>query len=296
MNDESPKKSRRSKDDQDQGKTERAEAAQYESERRFRELLENINLVSAMLDQQGNITFCNDFLLRLTGWRREEITGRNWCELFVPPGQCDKELFSRQVTERAVPHQSKNEILTRAAERRMMSWNNTILFDVGGNPLGVATIGEDITERLRLENELRQAQKLESIGRLAGGVAHDFNNILTVMIGYADFFLSELETSDPLRSYAEEIKIAGERAANLTRQLLAFSRKQIIEPQVLDFNNSIRESEKILQRLIGEDIARTTTLDPLFWQVRADPAQLHQVMMNLVVNARDAMPDGGSVK
>ena len=140
--------------------------------------------------------------------------GRNWCELFVPPGQYDKELLSRQLSERAVPHQAKNEIITKAGERRMISWNNTILFDGAGNPLGVATIGEDITERLRLENELRQAQKLESIGRLAGGVAHDFNNLLTVINGYTDFILSELKTSDPLRSYADKIKSAGKRAAS----------------------------------------------------------------------------------
>jgi PAS domain S-box-containing protein len=279
----------------DTTKQKHAEAAQHESERRLRELLENIHLVSAMLDRAGNIIFCNDFLLRLTGWKRDEIMGRNWCELFVPPGQYDKELLSRQLSERAVPHQAKNEIITKAGERRMISWNNTILFDGAGNPLGVATIGEDITERLRLENELRQAQKLESIGRLAGGVAHDFNNLLTVINGYTDFILSELKTSDPLRSYADKIKIAGKRAASLTKQLLAFSRKQVIEPKVLDLNTSIQESDGILERLIGEDIALTTTLDPFLWQMMADPEQLHQVMMNLVVNARDAMPKGGRV-
>ena len=200
MNGEEPNNLLRSEADSDQRKTERAEAAQHESERRLRELLENIHLVSAMLDQAGNITFCNDFFLRLTGWKRDEIMGRNWCELFVPPGQYDNELFVKQVSSRAVPPQSKNEIITKAGERRMISWNNTILFDSAGNPLGVATIGEDITERIRLENELNQAQQLESVGRLAGGVAHDFNNILTVIIGYADFFLRELKPSDPLRS------------------------------------------------------------------------------------------------
>ena len=279
----------------DNTENKRAAAAQCESERRLRELLKNIHLVSAMLDQAGNITFCNDFFLRLTGWARDEIMGRNWCELFVPPGQDNREIFSNQISERAVPPQSRNEIITKAGERRLISWNNTILFDAAGNPLGVATIGEDITEGLRLENELRQAQKLESIGRLAGGVAHDFNNILTVIIGYTDFFLAELNPSDPLRSYAEEIKIAGERAASLTTQLLAFSRKQVIAPKVLDVNTSIRESERILHRLIGEDVNLTTTLDPLLGQVMADPEQLHQVMMNLVVNARDAMLEGGTV-
>jgi two-component system, cell cycle sensor histidine kinase and response regulator CckA len=295
MNAEPLNNSLRSEAAQDQRITERAEAAQHESDGRLREMLENMHLASAMLDQAGNITFCNAFLLRLTGWQRDEIMGRNWCELFVPPGQYDKELLSKQISERAIPPQSETEIITKAGERRTISWNNTILFDAAGNPLGVAAIGEDTTERLRLESELRQAQKLESIGRLAGGVAHDFNNILTVMIGYADFFLSELQPSDPLRSYAEEIKIAGERAASLTNQLLAFSRKQVIAPRVLDLNKCVRESECILQRLIGEDVVLTTTLDSHLGQIMADPEQLHQVMMNLVVNARDAMPDGGTV-
>ena len=123
MKDPKPKKSKRSKPNQDQRKTERAEAAQYESERRFRELLENIHLVSAMLDKQGNITFCNDFLLTLTGWKRDEIMGRSWCDLFVPPDRYDKDdLISRQISERAVPKQAKTEIITKAGERRMISW------------------------------------------------------------------------------------------------------------------------------------------------------------------------------
>jgi PAS domain S-box-containing protein len=154
----------------------RTEAARHESDRRFRGMLENVQLVSAMLDQGGNITFCNDFFLRLTGWKRDEIMGQNWCELFVPPEQYNSDLFSSQVAKRAVPPHHENEIITKTGQRRMISWNNTLLLDVAGNPIGVATIGEDITERLHLENELRQAQKLESIGRMAGGVAHDFNN------------------------------------------------------------------------------------------------------------------------
>jgi PAS domain S-box-containing protein len=159
---------------------------------------------------------------------------------------------------------------------------------------------EDITERKRvegerakLEDELRQAQKLESIGRLAGGVAHDFNNLLTVINGYSAFLLKGLKASDPLRFYAGEIRTAGDRAASLTKQLLAFSRKQVIEPRVLDLNATVRESAPMLQRLIGEDIALETHLDGSLGQVMADPGQIHQVIMNLAVNARDAMPEGG---
>jgi PAS domain S-box-containing protein len=150
-------------------------------------------------------------------------------------------------------------------------------------------------ERARLEDQLRQAQKLESVGRLAGGVAHDFNNLLTVINGYSNFLLKQLTAGDPLRAYADEIRIAGERAASLTKQLLAFSRKQIIEPRVLDLNGTIRESAPMLQRLIGEDIALETHLEDSLGQVMADPDQIHQVIMNLAVNARDAMADGGTL-
>jgi PAS domain S-box-containing protein len=159
---------------------------------------------------------------------------------------------------------------------------------------------EDITERKRaeaekahLEEQFRQAQKLESVGRLAGGVAHDFNNLLTVINGYSDLLLKQLKVFDPLHPYALEIKNAGDRAAGLTKQLLAFSRKQVIEPRVFDLNTTIRQSAPMLQRLIGEDIALETHLDASLGQVLADPDQIHQVIMNLAVNARDAMPDGG---
>ena len=133
------------------------------------------------------------------------------------------------------------------------------------------------------------------MGRLAGGVAHDFNNLLTIINGYSDFILKASRPADPVYPYAQEIKKAGEHAAGLTKQLLAFSRKQVIEPRPLDVNTIVTETERMLQRLIGEDIELTTTLDPLLAQVMADPDQIHQVIMNLVVNARDAMPDGGKL-
>jgi hypothetical protein len=161
-------------------------------------------------------------------------------------------------------------------------------------------IARDITERKRAEKEraslqeqLQQAQKLESIGRLAGGVAHDFNNLLTVINGYGDLVLSQLQEEDPLREHVDEIRKAGERAAELTRQLLVFSRKQIVEPKPLDLNAVVTESEKMLRRLLREDIELVAELDPSLGMVMADPGQLHQVLMNLVVNAREAMHRGG---
>jgi signal transduction histidine kinase/ActR/RegA family two-component response regulator len=166
--------------------------------------------------------------------------------------------------------------------------------DASGKISGFVAVKRDVTERLELEDQLRQAQKMESVGRLAGGVAHDFNNLLTVINGYSDFLLKGLKAPDPLRAYANQIREAGERAASLTKQLLAFSRKQVIEPRVLDLNMTIRESAPMLQRLIGEDIVLETHLDGSLGQIMADPDQIHQVIMNLAVNARDAMPDGGA--
>jgi PAS domain S-box-containing protein len=145
------------------------------------------------------------------------------------------------------------------------------------------------------EEQLRQSQKMEAIGKLAGGVAHDFNNLLTAITGYSDLSLRRLEAGHPLRRNLEEIKKAGERAATLTRQLLAFSRKQMLQPKVLDLNAVIVDMFKLLQRLIGEDIDLLSSLNPSLGQVKADPGQLQQVLMNLCVNARDAMPQGGKL-
>jgi two-component system cell cycle sensor histidine kinase/response regulator CckA len=152
---------------------------------------------------------------------------------------------------------------------------------------------KDVTERKRLEDQLRQSQKMEAIGRLAGGVAHDFNNLLTVIQGYGDLILDDLEPGDRLCADVRGINEAAERAAGLTQQLLAFSRRQVLAPEVLDLNTLAREAEKLLHRLISEDIGIHTALAPDLGRVRADPVQLHQVVLNLAVNARDAMPHGG---
>lgn len=154
---------------------------------------------------------------------------------------------------------------------------------------------KEISERKQAEEQFRQSQKMEAFGKLAGGVAHDFNNLLTVINGYSQLALSRIEKDDTLHAWVEEINRSGERAVGLTRQLLAFSRRQVLQPKVLDLNVSVVEMEKMLRRLIGEDIDLSVTLASDLGAVKADPGQLEQVVMNLAVNARDAMPDGGQI-
>jgi two-component system, cell cycle sensor histidine kinase and response regulator CckA len=190
---------------------------------------------------------------------------------------------------------SVNENLTKDGRTITCEWLNTPLFEEDGRFAGILCLAQDVTERLALEEQFRQAQKMEAFGQLAGGVAHDFNNLLTVISGYSELLLETLPADDPNREMIQEILKAGVRAALLTRQLLAFSRKQLVQPQVLDLNAVVASTEKMLGRLIGEDMNLTTVLAHGLDRVKVDPGQVEQVIMNLVVNARDAMPEGGRI-
>ena len=167
--------------------------------------------------------------------------------------------------------------------------------DASGRITGASVIARDITEAKRLEEMFRQAQKMEAIGRLAGGIAHDFNNILGVIIGYSEMLLERFDVGSDLRKPVEEIKKAGDRASSMTRQLLVYSRQQIVERRVVNLNQSVAEMENMLRRMIGEDVELRTILEPLLGRVKADPGQIQQAIMNLAVNARDAMPKGGTI-
>jgi two-component system cell cycle sensor histidine kinase/response regulator CckA len=266
-----------------------------ESERRFSGVLDNLDLASMMLDTEGRITYCNDYLLELTGWAREEVLGRSWFDLFVPPdGGRTKEHFASLLRDAPEDWHNDNEVLVRGGGRRSIRWNNSVLRSASGEVIGTASIGEDVTERQRNEEQARQSQKMEAVGRLAGGVAHDFNNSLGVILGYTELLMRQAGESQ--KGKLEQILKATQRATGLTRQLLSFSRRQIVDPKVLDLNSVVADLELMLGRLIGEDIDLAIVAAPGLGQVKADPGQIEQVVVNLCVNARDAMPDGGQLR
>jgi PAS domain S-box-containing protein len=274
-----------------------AEEALHESERRFRGLLENVHLSALMMDLNGRLTFCNDYILNATGWGREELVGHLVTEFMVPADRVRVERLIEALRSDTAPSHWNAEpgILAKNGKVRRFQAYSLVLRDTQGKPVGVANIGADITDHRALQEQYLQAQKMEGLGRLAGGVAHDFNNLLTVINGYSEIIFRKLKEGDPLRASADQVRKAGARAADLTRQLLTFSRKQVSQPKPLDLNLVLSDSVEMWERLLGKKIELVTRLSATLGQVMADAGQIHQVLMNLVVNARDAMPDGGTL-
>jgi PAS domain S-box-containing protein len=259
---------------------------------RYRSLVDHAPDIVFGSDLKGDLTSVNPAAELLLGYSEAELVGRNIWDL-LPTAQQEA---AREHARRMIAGESSGPLecnLPIKGGGTLVVEVNASVVRKDGRPVAVLGILRDVTERQRLEEQLRQAQKMEAIGRLAGGVAHDFNNLLTVINGYSDMFLKELAGDDPQRPAVEEIRGAGERAAALTKQLLAFGRRQISRPRALDLNALISEAKRMLQRLIGEDILIETDLDPSVALVEADPSQMNQVMLNLSVNARDAMPNGG---
>jgi len=273
---------------------ERSQAALRRSEERYRAVAETTFAGISIADSDENLIFVNPAFVEMLGYTQDELLGMNLSQLMDPEEFTRYRSFTQQ---RRQGGRDYNEISLRRKDGAVLDVlvSASPLTKVNGGSEGTLAAVIDVTERKRLEEQLLQAQKMEAIGRLAGGVAHDFNNLLTTIIGYSELLLDGLDDRDPLRSDVEEIRKAGQRAASLTRQLLAFSRRQPLERKVLDLNAVVTDMEKMLRRLIGEDIDLVTSLEPALAYVEADPGQIGQVIMNLVINARDAMPEGGKL-
>jgi PAS domain S-box-containing protein len=273
----------------------RAEAESREQADVLRAVIDESPLVKVVLDLDRRITRWNPTAERVFGWSAEEVLGRSY-DIVIPEERREEHaklradaLDGRRVFEVETQRRRKDGSLVD------VSTSVAVLHAPDGSVRGFAVVMADITERLRLETRLRQTEKMEAVGQLAGGVAHDFNNLLTVITSYSGLLLGELPPDNPMRADIQQIEGAAKRAATLTRQLLAFSRQQVLRPQPLTLNGVVGGVEKLLRRLVREDIEIVTQLDPSPPLVEADPGQLEQVIINLVVNARDAMPRGGTL-
>jgi two-component system, cell cycle sensor histidine kinase and response regulator CckA len=244
-------------------------------------------------DAAANILYVNPAYESATGYPSAEVLGRN--PRFLKSGKLDPKFYSDMWATLSRGEVWAGRFINRKKDGTLFEEVGTIspIRAASGEIVNYVAVKRDVTREAALEEQLRQAQKMEAVGRLAGGVAHDFNNMLTAINGYTDLTLRKLYQNDPLCKNLEEVKKAADRASGLTSQLLAFSRKQIMETKVLDLNAIISDMNMMLPRLIGEDIKINMSLAADLGQIKADPGQIEQVIVNLVVNARDAMPDGG---
>ena len=266
----------------------RSEEKVRESEARLRVLVEQLPAVLWTVDRDLRFTSALGAGFARLKIKPTEIVGMSLLDYFETTDQTFLPIAAHR---RAVA----GEPITFHVEWKSGSYACHVepLRDSDGQVSGAICMSLDITDRKQLEEQLRQAQKMEAVGRLAGGIAHDFNNLLMVIQGYGDLLVERLPTGDPLRRNAEQIQMASQRASSLTRQLLAFSRKQMLAPKILNIQTVVADMEKILRRLIGEDIQLETSSAPDLGLVKADRSQIEQVILNLAVNARDAMPQGG---
>jgi PAS domain S-box-containing protein len=263
------------------------------SEEMYHNLVETAQDLIWRCDEDGRFTFLNKAWEMTHGYKIEEMIGKSFTEFQTPEAaERDIKEFGKHLQGGSITGYETTHI-SKSGEELHLVFNALPLYDSDGRIIGTQGTAYNITDRKILEEQLLQAQKLEAVGRLAGGVAHDFNNILTAIIGNSSLLDMKLDKTSPMKHYVDQILSLSERAATLTKSLLAFSRKQIISLKPVDLNKIISNVQKILLRLIGEDIELKTELISMDLIVNADPNQVEQVMMNLSTNARDAMPDGG---
>jgi PAS domain S-box-containing protein len=274
----------------------RAEEEIRASQRRLQIHLENTPLAAIEWDTEFRVASWNPAAEHIFGYSRAEAMGRQGSSFMVPPQFREHvERVWRDLIALKGGARSTNDNITSDGRTISCEWYNTPLVDDSGRVLGVASLVQDVTERVALEERLRQSQKMEAVGRLAGGIAHDFNNLLTVILGYSQVLTDGLPAGSRLADNTAQIKSAADRAAGITRQLLAFSRKTILSPRLIDLNNVMLNLDSMLRRLIGEDIEVLSVPARDLGTVKADPGQIEQVLMNLALNARDAMPNGGKL-
>jgi PAS domain S-box-containing protein len=274
---------------------EQAHDALAASEKQHKDVVELVGEGIAITDMSEQLVFANPAAHEIFGVADGGLPGRRLTEFLGDDGLA---ALAEQSGRRSHGEATEYELPINRADgaQRILLVTATPSFDAERNVVGALAVFRDITDLRDAEARLRQSHRMEAVGQLAGGVAHDFNNLLTAIGGYTELAIDTLDEDARIRSDLEEIRNAGERAATLTRQLLAFSRKQVLTPQVLDLNRLVAGIEKLLRRTIGEDIELVTSLAPDLGRVEADPGQLEQVLVNLAVNARDAMPTGGELR
>jgi len=246
-------------------------------------------------DLEGTIQYANPAFERITGYGREEVIGKN--PRLLKSGKHEEEFYRELWSTIQRGDVWKGTLINKRKDGTLYEEEAILspVRDASGELMNFVAVKRDVTDARKMEAQLRQSQKMEAVGNLAGGIAHDFNNLLTAIGGYSELVLNRIAGDDPNRRYIQEIQSVSGRAAALTRQLLAFSRRQILQPRVIDLNAVVADMDHLLRRLIGEDIDFFTALDPGLWRVKADPGQIEQVIVNLAVNARDAMPEGGKL-
>jgi two-component system cell cycle sensor histidine kinase/response regulator CckA len=272
-----------------------------DQEQMFRLITENAEDLITVVDREGNRLYDSPGYNKL-GYSNKDLGKAPFPDQIHPDDHAALTTARVETFETGVGPRVEYRFQRKDGEWRILESNRSPVRNERGEIEKVIIVSRDITERKQAEEllrrrdeQLRQSQKMEAVGRLSGGIAHDFNNLLGVIIGYSESIEHRVAPNDPLRKSAEEIRKAGERAASLTHQLLAFSRQQVLQPQILDLNALVTDMGKMLRRLIGMHIELTTNLATELGQVKAEQSQIEQVIVNLVVNARDAMPDGGKL-
>ncbi len=279
-----------------------AEAALLESRALLQNVIDNAAAAIYVKDLEGRYLLANRYIAELHGMEPADVCGKSDPELFAAEEAEAIRAVDRQVIETGTPIEVEETVRFKDGVVHTYLSLKTPLTDAAGVIVGMCGISSDITERIRSEaalrrseEQLRQAPKMEAIGNLAGGIAHDFNNLLSIILGYSGVLVLDMAEDDPRRADIQEMEAAGVRASELTRQLLAFARKQILQPKVVNLNDILRGVERMLGRVIGEDIELNVKTDPRLGKTKVDPGQVEQILVNLAVNSRDAMPEGGKL-